>query len=165
MPDGCDMSFMVWWKRLDNSSTVMVRYLHERHGSAGKVSHAAKVDVKQEFLNFVGLNTQPNGRSAESSSATHYFLPKVRTIQTPKVDVTNYEERVKQSLVGEFNQAQQEQQKSTMSKYSASVWLKKERPRYVIYPHKLDYCDTCTKKRTITIQTNYFELYSPDRFR
>ena len=77
MPDGFDMSFMAWWKQLDNSSTVMVQYPHECHGSAGKVSHAAKVDVKQEYLNFVDLNSQPNGRSAESSSATH---PKFRTI-------------------------------------------------------------------------------------
>ena len=76
MPEGCDISFMAWWKQLDNSSTVMVRYPHERHGSAGSVSHAANVDTKQEFLNFVDLNSQPNGRSAESSSSTHYFLPK-----------------------------------------------------------------------------------------
>ena len=149
MPEGCDISFMAWWKQLDNSSTVMVRYPHERHGSAGRVSHAAKVNTKQEFLNFVDLNSQPNGRSAESSSSTHYFLPKFRTIQTPKVGVSNYEERVKQSLVGEFNRAQQEQHKSTMSNYSASAWLKKEKPKHVIYPHKLDYCDTCAKQKEL----------------
>ena len=149
MPEGCDISFMAWWKQLDNSSTVMVRYPHERHGSAGSVSHAAKVDTKQEFLNFVDLNSQPNGRSAESSSSTHYFLPKFRTIQTPKVGVSNYEERVKQSLVGEFNRAQQEQHKSTMSNYSASAWLKKEKPKHAIYPHKLDYCDTCAKQKEL----------------
>jgi len=67
--------------------------------------NAAKIYVEQEFLTMVDLNSQPNGRNAENSSATHYFLPKFRTIQTPKLDVTYYEERVKQSLVGEFNRA------------------------------------------------------------
>ena len=149
MPEGCNVSFMAWWKLLDNSSTVTVQYPHERHGLAGSISHAAKVDAKQDFLNFVDINSQPNGRSAESSSATHYFLPKFRTIQTPKAGVSNFELRVKQSLVGEFNRAQTEQQKSIISNYSASVWLKKERPKHAIYPHKLDYCDTCAKQNEL----------------
>ena len=67
MPEGCNVSFMAWWKLLDNSSTVTVQYPHERHGLAGSISHAAKVDAKQDFLNFVDINSQPNGRSAESS--------------------------------------------------------------------------------------------------
>jgi len=149
MPQGCEMSFMAWWKLLESSSIVTVQYPHERHGHAGKISHAAKVDAKKEFLTFVDLNSQPNGRSADSTSATHYFLPKFRTIQTPKAGVSNYEQRVQQSLVGEFNRAQVEQQKSTISNYSASVWLKKERPKYSVYPHKLDYCDTCAKKKEL----------------
>ena len=49
MPEGCDMSFMAWWKLLDNSSTVTVQYPHEHHGLAGSASHAAKVDAKQDF--------------------------------------------------------------------------------------------------------------------
>ena len=149
MPESCDMSFMAWWKLLDNSSIVTVQYPHERHGLAGSTSHAAKVDAKQDFLNFVDINSQPNGRSAESSSATHYFLPKFRTIQTPKANVSNYELRVKQSLVGEFNRAQTERHRTIISNYSASVWLKKERPKYAIYPHKLDYCDTCAKQNEL----------------
>ena len=140
---------MAWWKLLDNLSSVTIQYPHERHGIVGSISHAAKVDAKQDFLNFVDINSQPNGRSAESSSATHYFLPKFRTIQTPKAGVSNFELRVKQSLVGEFNRAQTEQQKSIISNYSASVWLKKERPKHAIYPHKLDYCDTCAKQNEL----------------
>ena len=149
MPQGCELSFMAWWKLLEHSSTVTVQYPHERHGHAGKTSHAAKVDTKKDFLNFVDLNSQPNGRSADSTSATHFFLPKFRTIQTPKDGVSNFEERLKQSLVGEFNRTQTELQKSTISNFSASTWLKKERPKYSIYPHKLDYCDTCARKKEL----------------
>jgi len=92
MPQGCEMSFMAWWKLLDQSSLVTVHYPHERHGHAGKASHAAKVDAKMDFIQFVELNSQPNGRSADSTSATHFLLPKFRTIQTPKQVVRNFEE-------------------------------------------------------------------------
>ena len=46
---------------------VRVRYPHERHGNAGKTSHSAKTSVMQDFLQFVDLNSQPNGRSADST--------------------------------------------------------------------------------------------------
>ena len=59
-------------------STVKVRYPHTRHGNSGKVSHATNNDAKSDFLTFVDINSQPNGRS-----------------------VANYDERVQQSLVGE----------------------------------------------------------------
>ena len=58
-----------------------------------------------------------------------------------------YLQRVQQSLVGVFNRAQTEKQRETMSNYSASTWLKSERPKHSIYPHKLDYCDVCAKKK------------------
>ena len=99
------MSFMTWWKQLANDSTVRVRYSHSRHGSSGKVSHTAKKDAKSDFLTFVDINLQPNnGRSADSCSATHLFLPKFRTVQTPKKGVANYDKRVQQSLVGVFTE-------------------------------------------------------------
>ena len=98
---------------------------------------------------FVDLNSQPNGRSADSTSATHFFLPKFRTIQIPKVGVSNFEERAQQSLLGEFNRTQSELGKPTISNYSASTWLKKERPKHSIYPHKSDYCDTCAKNKEL----------------
>jgi len=140
---------MAWWKLLDDSSTVTVQYPYERHGHAGKPSHAAKIDAKKDYLMFIDLNSQPNGRSADSTSATHFLLPKFRTIQTPKVGVSNYEERLKQSLLGEFNRTQSELGNPTISNYSASTWLKKERPKHSIYPHKSDYCDTCAKKKEL----------------
>ena len=58
------------------------RQWFERHG---KSSHSAKVSVKDDFLQFVDDNTQPNGRSADTSGPTHYFLPKFSTIQCPKL--------------------------------------------------------------------------------
>ena len=149
MPQGCELSFMAWWKLLESSSVITVQYPHERHGHAGKTSHFAKVDAKMDFLNFVDMNSQPNGRSADSTSATHFFLPKFRTIQAPKIGVSNYQGRLQQSLVGEFNRAQTELQKPTISNFSASTWLKKERPKYSVYPHKLDYCDTCARKKEL----------------
>ena len=33
----------------------------------------------------------------------------------------------------------------TTSDFSATTWLKKERPKHAIYPHKADYCDYCAK--------------------
>jgi hypothetical protein len=149
MPEGCSMSFVAWWKSQSQSDMVEVRYPHDRHGLAGRASHAAKVDTKRDFLDFIDANSQPNGRSADSSSATHFLLPKFRTIQTPKAGVTNYEQRFQQSIVGVFNQVQGERQRDTISNYSASTWLKAERPKYSIYPHKLDYCDFCAKKKEL----------------
>ena len=40
---------------------MRVRYLHERHGNAGKISHSAKTTVMQGFLQFADLNSQPKG--------------------------------------------------------------------------------------------------------
>ena len=34
---GCDINFAEWWRSLDSSATVIVRYPHERHGGSGKV--------------------------------------------------------------------------------------------------------------------------------
>ena len=107
-------------KKLDNTAEVSVRFPHDNHGLAGNTSNNAKLSVKEQFLNFVDLNSQPNGRSADSSSATHYFLPKCRTVQTPKIGVRNYEQRYSQSVVGEFNRSQTENGHSTISNFSVS---------------------------------------------
>lgn len=136
MPQGCEMSFMAWWKQLSSDSTVNVWYLHHCHGNSGKVSHAAKKEAKSDFLTFIDINSQPNGWSADSTLATHFFLPKFRTVQMPKKGVPNYEERVQQSIVGVFNQAQTEKQRETISDYSTSTWLKCERPKHSTYPQK-----------------------------
>ena len=69
-------AFKTWWRGLAGSAIVQVRYPHERHGLAGKTSNSAKVDTQKEFLEFVDVNSQPNGRSADSTGPTFYFLPK-----------------------------------------------------------------------------------------
>ena len=106
---------------------------HHLHGLAGMPSNSSKSSAKQDFLQFIDNNSQPNGQSADSASTTHYLLPNFRTIQTPKKGVCNYDERVTQSLVGEFNRVQNENERQTISNYSGSEWLKHERPKHAIY--------------------------------
>lgn len=125
MPPECDQSFLAWWRSLESEHSVNVRYPHQRHGNAGMPSHSAKTDAKIEFLKFVDINSQPNGRSLDSSSATHFFLPKFRTVQEPKFGVSRREQRLTESLLGEFNRTQREKGHSTISNFSASTWLKR----------------------------------------
>ena len=108
MPEGVESSFSRWWRCVSGETVVRVRYPHERHENAGKTSHSAKTSVMQDFLQFVDINSQPNGRSADSTGPTHYFLPKFSTIHAPKPGVPNYQERLTCSVVGEFNRAQRE---------------------------------------------------------
>ena len=134
MPSGCDEA---WWKSKGSADIISVRYPHERHGLAGRVLNSTKTNTMNDFLDFVDAKSQPNGRLSDSHCA---IFP---TIQMLKNTVQNYEQRLSTSLSGEFNCVQREQSKPTISNYSASTWLKKHRPKHAIYPHKLDYCDTC----------------------
>ena len=84
MPRDVEDSFKSWWRHLLPTSRVEVRYPHERHGNVGRVSNYAKDDTREQFLESDDLNTQPNGRSADSTGPTMYFIPKFSTIQTPK---------------------------------------------------------------------------------
>lgn len=145
MPQHLDMSFNKWWRSEDASTMVQVRVPHERHGNAGKVSNSAKTTMHQDFIEFVDMNTQPNGRSADSSGPTVYFLPKFTTIQAPKSSISHYEERLARSVVGEFNRVQRERDRGECSNGSSHNWLKAERPKVAICPHQEDYCDTCSK--------------------
>ena len=130
------------------STILQVRYPHECHGNAGKASNSAKTNLREDFLEFVDANSQPNGRSADSSGPTIYFLPKFATIQMPKRTVAHYEERLSRSVVGEFNQVQSEQGKEECSNGSTHNWLKSYRLKVAICPHQEDYCDTCSKYKT-----------------
>ena len=145
MPASVDQSFLVWWRSLDDSEDVSVRFPHQRHGNSGRTSNSAKQTVREQFLAFVDANIQPNGRKADSSGPTHYFVPTFTTVQTPKKDVSNYQERVKRSVVGEFSRVQAEEGKEGCSNGSASNWLRQYRRKVAICPHKLDYCDTCAE--------------------
>ena len=145
MPEGIDVNFKTWWSSIPIHSEVEVRYPHERHGLEGHTSNNAKTEEKESFLQFIDTNSQSNGRRLDSRNPTHYLLPKFLTITAPKRSDANYERKLASSLVGEFNRVQTESGKSTISNYSACVWLRDERPKVAIYPHKVDYCDFCAK--------------------
>lgn len=149
MPDSITTSFSKWWSSLLPEQVVHVRYPHERHGNAGKPSNSAKKTVREEFLRFVDNNSQPNGRSADSSGPTFYFSPKFTTIQTPKPSVAHYKERVARSVVGEFNRVQREQGNGECCNGSSHNWLKEFRPKVAICPHQEDYCDICSKFKNL----------------
>ena len=146
MPEDQDCAFAKWWERIPADHDVHVRYLYERHGNAGKVSNNAKTQIHDDFLQFVELNSQPNGCSADSHGATHFFLAKFTTIRMPSSGAANYEEKLASSLVGEFNCTQQERGRGGCSDGSAWNWLKKDKPKYTLYPHKSDYCEFCAHK-------------------
>lgn len=65
---------------------VVVCYPHQHHGNAGKISHAAKKDAKSDFLNLSLLITILNLMEGVLTVVQQlfFFLPKFRTIQTPK---------------------------------------------------------------------------------
>lgn len=89
------LTFGAWWKTLDDDDMVEVQYPHERHGLAGRTSNHAKQVVMEQFLEFVDLNSQPNGRQASSYSAQFFFLPKFTRIATPREGEKNYSMKVR----------------------------------------------------------------------
>ena len=121
MADAVQTSFSKWWMSVEPETVIQVRFPHERHGNAGKPSNSVKTTVRDEFLQFVDNNSQPNGRSADSTGPTFYFSPKFTTIQTPKPSAAHYEDRVARSVVGEFNRVQREQGKSECSNGSSHL--------------------------------------------
>jgi len=153
MPQGVEASFKTWWRGLLPASTVEVRYPHERHGNAGRVSKSANVGTREQFLEFVDLNTQTNGHSADSTGPTMYFIPKFPTIQTPKRTVPHYEQCVSRSVVGEFNRSLLKKGRKETSNGSSHNWLKTFHPKVAVSPHMEDYCDTCAKNKA-TISAN-----------
>ena len=153
MPENQD-NFKKWWPTLADTDVVNVSYPHEDHGLARKPSNSAKVTVHEQFLEFVDNNSQPNGRQASSYGALFYFLPKFTRIGEPKKSEKNYDEKVKQSLLCEFNRVQKESGQKTCSEQSAFRWLKEDRPKHAICPPRTDYCDRCKElKEEINRQT------------
>ena len=84
-----DEVFSKWWWGIAPDEVIDVRYPHECHGLAGRVSNSAKGDALKDLLTFVDANSQPNGKNAVyiSYCPTHYFLTKFTTIQIPKSTV------------------------------------------------------------------------------
>ena len=50
MPSGCDEASSTWWKSKSSADIISVRYPHERHGLAGRVSNSAKTETMNDFL-------------------------------------------------------------------------------------------------------------------
>ena len=137
------LTFGAWWKLVDDDEVVEVQYPHEHHGLTGKASNHAKKEVMVDFLEFVDLNSQPNGRQAGSYSAQFFFLPKFTRIAAPRDGEKNYEEKMQSSVVFQFNKAQTEKGKQTCRNTAATDWLQKHRPKVALHPSMTDYCDTC----------------------
>ena len=96
-----------------------------------------------DFLQFVDMNSQPNGRHAGSRSAQFFFLPRFTRLDPQKRGEKNYELKSRSSVVAEFNRAQTELGRGTCGKTAAAEWLKKHRPKVALHPSMTDYCDTC----------------------
>ena len=92
MPAVLEVAFKEWWQSLKSSDVITIWYPHACHGNAGMKSNFSKMSVMEDFLDFVDVNSQPNGRSADSSGPTFYFLP---TLQTPKSTSAHYEQHLK----------------------------------------------------------------------
>ena len=57
-----------------NPTVVLdVRYPDAKHVNALKPSYSAKKSGMEDFLQFVDINSQPNGRSADSLDPQHTF--------------------------------------------------------------------------------------------
>ena len=97
MPPEIEFSFKKWWRSLEPSAIVDLKYPHTKHGNTLKPSHSTKTSTMEEFLQFIEINSQSNGRPADSTGPTTYFLPKLTTIQAPKAVVSHYEERLGRS--------------------------------------------------------------------
>ena len=102
MPESED-NFKKWWPSQVDTDVVDVRYPHESHGLARKPSNYSKKSVQDDFLQFVDLNSQPNGRNSSSFGALFYFPPKFSRVGEPIKSEKNYDNKVCQSLVCEFN--------------------------------------------------------------
>ena len=82
------------------------------------------------------------------------FYPASKVFLHQKRMHFNYDEKVKASLVCEFNRIQHEEGKDTISHYSATTWLKEECPKLAIYPHQADYCDFCAIVKKINSRSS-----------
>ena len=66
-PDDGEMhTFEMWWESLDEDEDVDVEFPYELLSLAGCPSNHSKLNVMADFLEFVDLKSQPNGRHAGS---------------------------------------------------------------------------------------------------
>ena len=141
--DTSPVAVSVWWKALRDTDEVEVKYPYERHGLAGQPSNRSKLAVRSAFLTFVDANSHPNGCQAGSYSPQFFFIPKFTRIDPPKPGEKDFDVKAKSSVVWTFNHTQEETGGGTCSAFAARDWLKNDRPKVALHPHKSDYCDTC----------------------
>ena len=65
-------------------------------------SHIIHLSKMQKHLRVYLVANHNNYVMKDIHCATHYIFPKFRNIQTPKLGVHNYEQRLNQSVVGDF---------------------------------------------------------------
>ena len=133
-----------WWKELDDDAELEIKYPHERHGLAGKISNSAKTAVLDQFLLFVDINSQTNGRPIDSYSTQFYFISKFTRIVPPKKNDPNYSDVAKRSVISVFNAIQG---KDTVGDSTARGWLQTYRPKVAVHPQYTDYCDKCKQMK------------------
>ena len=98
----------------------------------------------QNFCAFVDNNIQPTWRSEDSHGPKYFFNCKFTRIDPPKKGEINFDEKSKSSVCSEFNRAQVECGRGTISGNTCRVWLKKFYGTSIsLCPHMTDYCDTC----------------------
>ena len=135
------MTFGAWWKLVDNDDIVEVQFPHKRHGSAGKESNHAKKQAMADFLEFVDINSQPNGLVAIVPN--FFSFRSSLELRHLKWEKKVYEEQLQSFVVSQFNKAQTEKGRQTCHNTAATNWLQKYRPKVALHPSMTDYCDTC----------------------
>ena len=141
-------SFDDYLGNLEADDCVEIRQEVRTHGLAGKRSNNKKEETMHDFLDFVDLNSQHNGRSANTAGPHYYFFPIYTRIQMPSITDKNYGQKLPFSVVGVFNQRQEDAGNGKCSNGSAVNWLQEHRPKHAITPHQKDYCDTCKEYET-----------------
>ena len=148
-----ETNLLSWWVKLEDNCIVELRSPPKLH--RGK-SNNSKEHILPRFLDFIDINSQPNGRRVGSHGPLFYLNSKFDRINTPsKNEADKPEQWKRRSLVYEFNRSIQDKNMS-ISNGTAKKWMKKYRPKHAISPKKTDYCEMCVecqeqKKRHETI--------------
>ena len=138
IPANVLLPFSKWWSSVDSSTLVQVHNPAGCHGLCGKRSNNSKEEVMNDFLKFVDLYSQPNGRQAGSYGPHFYFDSRFTRFDKPKKSCKNFSEMCQHSVVATFNDVQLQLGRGTCSSAAASMWLKENRPKHAVSPQKLD---------------------------
>ncbi len=107
------LMFGAWWKLVDNDDIVEVQFPHKRHGLAGKESNHAKKQAMADFLEFVDINSQPNGLVAIVPN--FFSFRSSLELRHLKWEKKIYEEQLQSFVVSQFNKAQRKGDKRVIT--------------------------------------------------